>query len=650
MTASLLLDNVLAWSAQAAILVAVAAAAAPLLSEHPRGRLIFWQGILATMLALPLVEPWAQAVIFSNNGVSISLQPVLITGGSPATAQFIWHREYLLFIIAAGAVLRLIWIAAGFLRLRAHRLAAHTLADPPVPFEREHVRWYISDTISGPVTFGWMRPSIVLPSRVNALAADLREAIATHELVHVERADWLFVLGEEVIRAVLWFHPAVWFVLGRIQLSREQTVDREVIGLLENRERYLDALVAVAQHRFKSGFQSDVAPAPLFLKKRQLAVRVAAVLKEDFKETRMSKARLISSFTTVFSAALVAARIAVWLFPLQAPAQSIADPARYAGVDGAGIDLLDAGAPLMHRVALPRLSNVGGTLVVEASVNSRGEVADARVISGPDEHRKSALQSVLQWHYSTAAALPPTLQIRIKYSALTKPEVQVVGAPPPPPPPPSSVIKEIKFSGTTPEIERQVRDRIAVHEGDPATGEALAQILNHAREVDEHFNMGVSTNAAAGGPRESTIRLMLGMSAPRGVISGVPGGVPGGVAGGVQGVVIAGAAPAFPVSVDAQPPQRIRVGGNVQASNLVTKVTPAYPALAKQARVQGTVSYMATINRDGTIQNLELISGHPLLAEAATEAVKQWVYKPTLLNGNPVEVVTQIDVNFTLSQ
>ena len=77
---------------------------------------------------------------------------------------------------------------------------------------------------------------------------------------------------------------------------------------------------------------------------------------------------------------------------------------------------------------------------------------------------------------------------------------------------------------------------------------------------------------------------------------------------------------------------------------------PVYPPLAKQARIQGTVRLNAIISRDGTIQNLQLVSGHPLLAPAALAAVKQWVYEPTLLNGEPVEVVTVIDVNFTLSQ
>ncbi len=85
------------------------------------------------------------------------------------------------------------------------------------------------------------------------------------------------------------------------------------------------------------------------------------------------------------------------------------------------------------------------------------------------------------------------------------------------------------------------------------------------------------------------------------------------------------------------------------AVKLIRKVTPLYPFLAKQARVQGTVRFEAVVGKDGTIQSLQLISGHPLLVPASSEAVRQWLYEPTLLNGEPVEVVTQIDVQFFLS-
>jgi TonB family protein len=103
-----------------------------------------------------------------------------------------------------------------------------------------------------------------------------------------------------------------------------------------------------------------------------------------------------------------------------------------------------------------------------------------------------------------------------------------------------------------------------------------------------------------------------------------------------------------PPGQGAETPQRIRVGGNVQAANLIHKVDPVYPPLAYQARIQGTVRFTVIIGRDGRIQNLQLLSGHPLLVEAARQAVSQWEYRPTLLNGSPVEVVTQVDVNFTL--
>jgi protein TonB len=98
------------------------------------------------------------------------------------------------------------------------------------------------------------------------------------------------------------------------------------------------------------------------------------------------------------------------------------------------------------------------------------------------------------------------------------------------------------------------------------------------------------------------------------------------------------------------PPQRIRVGGNVQQANLIDKPRPVYPPEAKQARIQGQVRFNVIIGADGHVENIEVVSGHPLLVAAAMDAVRQWVYRPTLLNGQPVEVETVVDVNFTLAQ
>jgi protein TonB len=127
----------------------------------------------------------------------------------------------------------------------------------------------------------------------------------------------------------------------------------------------------------------------------------------------------------------------------------------------------------------------------------------------------------------------------------------------------------------------------------------------------------------------------------------------GGVIGGIIGSVPSAAPPPPPPVKEAPKPvtpKQIRVGGNVQSAKLVRQPKPVYPPLARQARIQGVVRFTAIIGKDGTIQNLQLISGHPLLVQSAQEAVRQWVYQPTLLNNEPVEVITQIDVNFTLTQ
>lgn len=153
MTLSWLLDNLLAWSAQVSVLVVFASVAA-LTLKNARARLLFWQGILIMAILLPAVEPWMHAPDGSAGLFMVSSAPIVVVRHTTPKPAFIWRREYLLALAAAGALLRMLWIAIGFLRLRRHRLASRVLSRPPVPFESAHVLWYLSDTVSGPVTFG----------------------------------------------------------------------------------------------------------------------------------------------------------------------------------------------------------------------------------------------------------------------------------------------------------------------------------------------------------------------------------------------------------------------------------------------------------------------------------------------------------------
>ncbi len=127
---------------------------------------------------------------------------------------------------------------------------------------------------------------------------------------------------------------------------------------------------------------------------------------------------------------------------------------------------------------------------------------------------------------------------------------------------------------------------------------------------------------------------------------GVPGGMPG--TGGTALVEMPVIVAPPPREAKPAPLARVRVGGVVQAGKLLRQVAPLYPEIAKQARISGQVRLEAVISKDGRIENLQVVSGHPMLVRAALEAVQRWIYRPTILNDEPVEVMTVIDVNFTL--
>jgi periplasmic protein TonB len=169
-----------------------------------------------------------------------------------------------------------------------------------------------------------------------------------------------------------------------------------------------------------------------------------------------------------------------------------------------------------------------------------------------------------------------------------------------------------------------------------------------------HIVKQVQTDIVNGQLRTPTkipkkVEIIKEDAAPPPVMAGIVGGVPGGVPGGQMGGVIGGIISSTPVAVPkVATPQRVRVSMGVTQGLLIRRVQPVYPALARQARIQGTVILQAQISKNGDIENLTSLSGHPLLVPAAIEAVRQWKYKPYILNGEPVEVDTQVTVNFTL--
>jgi protein TonB len=241
---------------------------------------------------------------------------------------------------------------------------------------------------------------------------------------------------------------------------------------------------------------------------------------------------------------------------------------------------------------------------------------DSLIESGGKLKTKRGLTTVLSFSLQVALIGVLVLLPLLFTEALPKTQLMtfLVAPPPPPPPPPPPAAAPVK-------IVKQIQT-------DLINGQ-----LRTPTKIPEKVQMIKEDEAPP--PIAST-----------GVVGGVPGGMPGGQLGGVIGGIIN----STPVAVPKQAvPTRVRVSQGVTQGMVVRRIQPSYPPLARQARIQGQVLLQAEISKDGTIENLRLISGHPMLAPAAIEAVKQWRYKPYFLNGEPVEVETQITVNFSLS-
>lgn len=292
-------------------------------------------------------------------------------------------------------------------------------------------------------------------------------------------------------------------------------------------------------------------------------------------------------------------------------------------IDANGVTVNLNGAPLMHRspVAYPPdviAKGIQGTVVVQVKLNATGEVTDATVVSGPDQLRKAVMQSVLDWHFSGEVA-NSTRTINIDFAlpegaqasaAAAQHSVVTIAPTQLPREGRTLTVSAIDVQGLSEEARTQLLASLPIHTGDTMDNDASTRTLAAIKSFDSHLSMSVT-----GADGAATIRIM-------------------------------------PMTAQPATPSKIRVGGNVQAAMLISQVRPVYPPDAKAAGIQGTVRLQAVIGPDGHMQDLTVIdpdSTPSALATAAMQAVWQWVYKPTLLNGQPVSVQTTIDVNFTLA-
>ena len=431
----LVLRNLAAWSAQVAVLGLAAAALARLFPvERPAARLALGQVLLLLVLGLPLVQPWraASTAVSWSFAPAVALAPSTTSSApagppSPAAAT---GTAAIALVLLLGAAFRLAQVGAGLVRLRTLRRRARPLDAPPwlVAWRDDvapHAALLLSDDVGTPATFGLRRPFVLLPPVFEAMPRERQEAIALHELLHARRGDWPALMAEELLKAGLFFHPVVHWLVGRVRLAREQTVDADVVRRLGGRRAYLDSLVEVA----RIAARARAVPAAPFLRESHLRERVDLLLKEVF----MSRFRTAAHLGLTAVALVLAVSWATATVPLQA-AVTEPDPTatgEQAAAPGAKVAVDDKvtapGEPkIVHKVdpAYPadaRADKVQGLFVIELVIGKDGAIKDARVVSSaPTEERlkeldpkkgtpaalegdsrlaAAALDAVKQWRY-----------------------------------------------------------------------------------------------------------------------------------------------------------------------------------------------------------------------------------------------------------
>lgn len=395
MSLELALRDLGAWSVQVAVLALVAAAAARMLPiERPAARLALGQALLAASLLLPLLQPWHTAS--ASVRWSTALAAAGVTGraasahGAAPGAEPGWPA-LLALALGIGSLVQLGRVALGLARLRALARTGRP-CEPPRWLDALRLEvaprasFVVSDGTVGPATFGLRRPTVLLPALFARLGRDQQQAIALHELLHVRRADWLAQLVEELLRAVLFFHPAVHWLVDRVRLAREQTVDAEVVRRLGGRDAYLDSLVAVA----RAASHARAVPAAPFLGESHLRERVDQLL----KEISMSRARSIVHGAATTAAVVLALSWAAAAVPLQAaqPASPAATVSIEDKTDVRDLKLVHQARPAYPPAA--KTEKVEGVFVIDVVIATDGSIRDARVVaSAPTVDRLKAVQA-----------------------------------------------------------------------------------------------------------------------------------------------------------------------------------------------------------------------------------------------------------------
>ncbi len=405
MSAADFLTALLAYVLQGTAVLAAGALFLGLLRPRdPFFRLACLEGLFWGSLLLPLVLPWLgrlRPATLGPSGDYLATTFAAVTARLPEAVSRGDDRLFLLLWLPS--LLLLTRLALGLLHLR--RLARQAVPLSPLPEAvmkargemGSEARFAVSSGIPSAVTFGWLRPVVLLPPSALKLEEEALRAVVLHELVHVRRRHFLKGLLEEGVAASLWFHAALRPFLREIRLAREQSVDRTVVGMTGERRLYLKTLAAMARRR------RGAPPVLLqpFFHRGHLLRRMASLTQEvTMTKKKQWAAGLLAAAAVLLAGALAAAHLP--LRPAAPPVGAVQAPGP-GGVYEMGTlpmpRLLDGPSPVYPPEAKAR--GVHGRVILETVILESGDVApEHRILQSPDPLLSAAAwEAVSRWKY-----------------------------------------------------------------------------------------------------------------------------------------------------------------------------------------------------------------------------------------------------------
>jgi TonB family protein len=663
-----LLRDLVAFSVQIALVTVAIAVLLKVVRIPARVRYV---GLRVALVAL-LVTPWLLRVPENrpvaepgNSSLAAPASPQSLAAGTSAHADETslaaprsWNIPWtpvLLGALLSGVATRGLWLVVGFARLRrVTRLGTVVDADYAELQQQMGTRATITEVVgvAQPATYGIRRPVVMLPHALTAAPESVRRAVITHELFHVRRRDWLSVVAEEMVRTLLWFHPAILWLTSHIQLAREEIVDELTVRTTGDRRTYMQALLSFAD-------TPGLSHAPAFAHRRQLFHRILSVSKENV----MSRPRIVTCAAALTAAVFTASWYASTLFPIVTAsvpmvivdgrshdvrtAVPVAPPVS-ARLDGAAaaqgappaqgtVLLLDqrGGAVVTPRQVtpenpIPRRTRGGNPawpvqfegrrfhVLVQALVTlDRNGVVIAVDRGGCQIFERPAIgeqndavchsfqevsaDAIRQWRYDRPVQAPLQFTVLATFLPGSAPTISQTGS----------------------DLQRYLRETpesVRVPATDTGRASSVATQEQLARQLEQSARQLESSRRQPEPTVTGDVRLT----------------------------------PTTPL--DQSPPLRspsgrapIRVGGGVQSLPRVLKsVHPQYSLEAMQARLQGTVQVEALIDEQGRVADVRVLKSLPMLDDSALSAARQWEFTPTLLNGQPVPVIVMLEMHFTL--